>query len=384
MKLKRLPEDFLVEELIELPLDGGPFAVYRLQKQSLGTLEAMRAVEKAWNLAPHQLAYAGLKDKHAHTTQYFTVCNGPAASLKQPAVQVRHVGQASRALKSSDLRGNRFAIVLRDFSPEQVPQLETAIAAVQTTGVPNYFDDQRFGSLGPTREFIAHPWCLGNHERVIWLAVAEENSHDRPRDAQQKELIRKRWGEWTTLLPRLDRTWRRDIVAYLAEHPGDFRRATALLRKDLRSLYVAAFQSHLWNLTLKAELTARLGEKQRLTAAGAAGGLLFPRSGVELNLPPALPLLSARLKNPPPELAESIAAALAPFNMQLRELRIKYPDDTFFSKGDRSTLLRLKDFSHQFAADELHGGQQKLTLRFELGSGSYATMLVKWLGAATR
>ncbi len=182
----------------------------------------------------------------------------------------------------------------------------------------------------------------------------------------------------------MDRTWRREIIAYLAEHPGDFRRATALLRKDLRSLYVAAFQSHLWNLVLKAEAHRPARREAASHRRRRRGGpaLSAQRHRAQPARRPAP--LQARLKDPPPELAESIAAALAPFNIQLRELRIKYPDDTFFSKGDRSTLLRLKDFTHEFGPDELHSGQKKLTLRFELGSGSYATMLVKWLGTATR
>ena len=44
MKLKRLPEDFQVEELTALNTDGGPFALYRLTKRSIGTPEAVTAI----------------------------------------------------------------------------------------------------------------------------------------------------------------------------------------------------------------------------------------------------------------------------------------------------------------------------------------------------
>ena len=32
-----------------------------------------------------------------------------------------------------------------------------------------YFDDQRFGSVGESGEFIGRAWCLGNYERALWL-----------------------------------------------------------------------------------------------------------------------------------------------------------------------------------------------------------------------
>ena len=50
MKLKCLPEDFQVTELTERQPHGrGPFALYRLTKQSLGTPEAIDAALHRWN-----------------------------------------------------------------------------------------------------------------------------------------------------------------------------------------------------------------------------------------------------------------------------------------------------------------------------------------------
>ena len=66
MKLKRQPEDFQVEEL---PLvaggDRGRFALYRLTKRGMGTLEAIEAICRRWNLAGRRVSYGGLKDRHA-------------------------------------------------------------------------------------------------------------------------------------------------------------------------------------------------------------------------------------------------------------------------------------------------------------------------------
>jgi tRNA pseudouridine13 synthase len=72
-----------------------------------------------------------------------------------------------------------------------------------------------------------------------------------------------------------------------------------------------------------------------------------------------------------------VTQALAPLGWQLRELRVKYPRDSFFSKGERAALVWPAKLQHQLAGDELYPGREKLTLAFELPRGSYATLVCK-------
>src|SRR6185436_18845814 len=96
MKLRRLPEDFAVEELADFPADGGPFALYRLSKRSLGTMEAVQAVAQRWKLPPRRISYGGLKDRHAVTGQIVTIENGPRRGLEQTGFALSYLGQAAR------------------------------------------------------------------------------------------------------------------------------------------------------------------------------------------------------------------------------------------------------------------------------------------------
>src|SRR5687767_11858678 len=96
MKLRCLPDDFQVEEQIAPLPAGGPFAMYRLTKSSLGTPEAVDAVLRKWNLARSQAAYAGLKDRHALTTQFITIQGGPRRGLRQTNLELAYVGQVGR------------------------------------------------------------------------------------------------------------------------------------------------------------------------------------------------------------------------------------------------------------------------------------------------
>src|SRR4051812_45860714 len=106
MKLKRLPEDFQVAEEISLRPDGGPFALYRLTKQSLSTLEAIDAIARRWKLPRQKIAFAGLKDKHALTSQYMTILAGPRRGWSESNLSVEYIGQVTRAIHASAILSN--------------------------------------------------------------------------------------------------------------------------------------------------------------------------------------------------------------------------------------------------------------------------------------
>jgi tRNA pseudouridine13 synthase len=262
MKLKCLPDDFQVEEQIAPLPQRGPFALYTLTKTSLGTPEAIDAILHQWNLSRGQVAYAGLKDRHALTRQFVTIKSGPRRGLRQTNLELKYVGQVARPLHAKNIASNRFAIVLRDLAEGDVTRITQSLDLIAKGGLPNYFHSQRFGSVGKSGEFIAKPWCLGDYERALWLALAEENVHDRPEDRQQKRILRELWGKWPECKAALARSHRRSIVTYLADKPGDYKRALALIRQDLRSIYLAAYQSDLWNRWLAALLRSACRAEQ--------------------------------------------------------------------------------------------------------------------------
>lgn len=381
MKLKCVPEDFQVDELVSLKPGGGRFAFYELTKTSLGTPEAVDAVVERWNLSRRQVGFAGLKDRHALTRQFVTIEGGPRQDLRQTKFELAYRGQVGRPIQARDIEANRFAIVLRDLSAAELASTQQAVADVAASGVANYFDEQRFGSLAESGEFIGKPWCLGNYERALWLALAEPNVHDRPAEREQKKILRDNWGRWLDCKNRLERSHRRSIVTFLADKPEDFKRALALARQDLRSIWLAAFQSDLWNRML-AGLLRRICRPEQLIdyEIGPRRVAFFRKLDADQQAQLDsfwLPLPSARTRwteGLARELAEQV---LTEEGMEPRELRVKYPRDSFFSKGDRRAVFRPSDVGSDVADDELYPGKQKLTLRFLLPRGSYATIVVK-------
>jgi tRNA pseudouridine13 synthase len=383
MKLRRFPDDFQVEELSGLAAEGGSFALYRLEKRSLGTLEAVSAIARRWSLPRGAIAFGGLKDKHAHTRQHLSIERGPRSNLRQQNFSLTYLGQAARAFHSSDISGNRFHIAIRNLPREAAEHALAAVAAVAADGAPNYFDDQRFGSLGESGRFVAQEWVRGAYEQALWLAVADANEHDSPDERDAKQRLRDNWSDGPIRSAMLRQLGRGELADHLDRRPDDFRSAISRLPIDDRGLYLAAFQSWIWNRMLAELLAREIPERQRQSMLQKPGAVLTytrltepqRRSLAET----ALPLPSARAKPECEPFGDLVASALAPMGLSLRELRVKYPRDSFFSKGVRSALVFPIGLTREAGDDEHHPGRRQVTLRFDLPRGAYATMIVKQL-----
>jgi len=395
VKLKRLPEDFLVDELSQVTPASGEFALYRLTKQSIGTPEVINSVVDRWKIPRRRISYGGLKDKHALTTQFVTVHHGPRKPLAQKLFELEYLGQVSRAFTASDIDGNRFTITLRDMTVEEVERAETAAEDVRRDGLPNYFDDQRFGSLGSSGEWIAKPWCLGDWERTLWLALADPHRDDRSDDKKQKAILRDHWGRWVECKQALDRSHRRSIVTFLADKEAagkliDFRGAFCNLNIDLRGLYLSAFQSALWNRMLTRRLKENAAPESVIPFELKSGPACFVSAFSSSSdseaapLEDELPLPSARGKLEEGPTLDLLNAVVAEEGLEKRQLRVKYPRDSFFSKSCRKTVIAIPELDFESADDELYPKRQKVKLAFDLPRGSYATILVKRLTTSDR
>ena len=173
-------------------------------------------------------------------------------------------------------------------------------------------------------------------------------------------------------------------MTYLVDHPTDFRGAFARIRRELRSLYFSAFQSHLWNLTLARVIEHLTRPEQRIAIDFKVAslpihhGLDTVQAATSIGL--RVPLPASRTTLAPTGLERTAALEVVAENgLAWEDLRVKHLKDVFFSKGDRPALFFASGFVHQISPDELHVGRKKLRLKFELPKGAYATMVVKRL-----
>ena len=375
MKIKQKPEDFVVVELDRYePSKTGPFALYRLVKWDSGTIEAVRSLAKNWNLSQAQISFGGLKDRHARTEQVISVRGGPERNFEGSAFRVEFLGRSRDPITRSSFHGNRFEITVRDLA--EIPDL----GPVKRFGVPNYFDDQRFGSLrGTEGEFIGRALVRGENEKALKLVLASPSGEDRKRERELKTLMRDRWGDWAALARELPMSTERNVASYLASHPGAFGFAFERLDQNLRILYVSAYQSWLWNRTL-AGIVRKLPDTYEVEYA--AGKHVFYRTiapaAHDRLAELAIPLITPSEKFEG-EAAEITAALLSEEKVEQRQFRLKKLAKTFFGKGRRDALMAPAGLTSSSGDDELNRGRRKVTLSFELPKGSYATILLKRL-----
>lgn len=390
MKLKQQPEDFRVEELTDArPEPRGEFAFYRMDKTGWTTPDAINAIRRRWDIDGRRVSYGGLKDRHAVTSQHLTIFRGPERDITVDKVKLAYLGRRAEPFTAMDIRANRFILVLRSLSAHDVDRAEHAMREVQRVGLPNYFDDQRFGSVGEEGEFVAKEMVFGRFDRALWLALAAPYEHDRSEAKREKQLLREKWGDWPALKAALPKGHARSLVDYLVAHPTDQKGAVARLRPELQGLYLSAYQSELWNRVLAAWLERKIGMENLCGVAMKRGRVPAPiripddLHGEWENL--TLPLPSARLK-PDPEApwAKLVDDVLAAEGLTLAEMRIKGMQKPFFSRGERPGCVRPENLGSLGEHDEKHRTRRKLTLRFDLPRGSYATMLVKRVTAASQ
>lgn len=152
-RLRTEPEDFVVEEQLGFePAGAGQHVLLRVRKRGANTHWIAGELARASGCAPRDVGYAGLKDRRAVATQWFTVPQSRLApedwvGIAGSEYQVLEAHRHSRKLPRGALAGNRFVIRVRGTAIDDAA-LASRLAAIEARGVPNYFGPQRFGRRG--------------------------------------------------------------------------------------------------------------------------------------------------------------------------------------------------------------------------------------------
>jgi len=205
-RLKAHPEDFIVEEITGLaPCGVGEHLWLWVEKRGVNTAQVAQALARASGVHPRDVSFAGLKDKHAVTRQWFSLYApgrdlpiGPGPGPLDDC-RILIARRHERKLRTGALKGNRFLLTLRDCDadPEAVAR---RLYRISQCGVPNYFGSQRFGRGG------------GNlAQATVWFEGGRP-----PRDRKLRGLLlssvrselfnrvlaqRVRGGSWHRILP---------------------------------------------------------------------------------------------------------------------------------------------------------------------------------------
>jgi len=201
------PEDFVVDELLGFePAGDGPHVMLQVRKCGANTEWVARELARHAKCRPFDVGFAGLKDRHAVTTQHFTVPRGRDTveswlDVAGDGYEVLAATGHTRKLPRGALAGNRFELRIRNVrtaagAPVAAAVLAARLDAIKMTGVPNYFGPQRFGRDANNLRSVAagdlprdrstRGYVLSTARSLIFNAVLGERVRD---------------GSWNQLLP---------------------------------------------------------------------------------------------------------------------------------------------------------------------------------------
>lgn len=208
-RIRCAPEDFIViEELGWQPDGSGEHVFLYVRKSGQNTDWVARRLAEVCEVRADAVSYAGLKDRHAVTEQWFSV-QMPGREAPMPCgftgsrgidgVEVLAVTRNSRKLRRGALAGNRFRIVVRELDGPPAAVLDR-LPAIAARGVPNWFGEQRFGRDGGNLE-RARRLLAGTlrerdrHKRGLYLSAARSHLFNRYLAARISD------GSWDQALP---------------------------------------------------------------------------------------------------------------------------------------------------------------------------------------
>ncbi|MBN1401208.1 MAG: tRNA pseudouridine(13) synthase TruD [Anaerolineae bacterium] len=391
MRIKAIPSDFTVEESLDLPLmPSGPWAVYRLRKEGLTTLELQTQIAHRLGLSRSQVVFPALKDRTAVATQHLCLPAGHAAHLSGPHFSAERIGYLTEPLQPKALAGNAFHIVVRDLADGEAHSLTQALQALGAEGLPNYFDVQRMGSFAPGWGFIGRAILDRDAEAALRAYLARPFLADPEKVRRFKRQAAQLWPDWPAIMAVAPRPSNfRSVLTYLIDHPEGYRKALNLIPPRLLALYLAAYQSHLWNLIASAYLESLGGDGvtdgPRIAIAGAdlSVGQAQLRSRLAEMASQGLVLPNHRAVFP--DWAKSAAeAVLAREELALNDLKARILKRAYLPKSKRPLwLLPERLVVEAPFSDELNPGREALRVRFALPRGSYATLLFRVAAART-
>lgn len=200
--IRTQPEDFEVVEELGWDFTGdGEHDYLWIEKTGANTEWVARQIARHAGVAAKDLGFAGLKDRHAVTRQWFSVPRWHEPdwnALDIEGVRLLDVQRHNRKLRRGAHRANRFRIVLRSDGLADLNEIEARIELMRRQGVPNYFGEQRFG-WGGGNLVMADDWAAGKrlprHKRSIAISTVRsycfnESLHERVEA-----------GTWNRLLP---------------------------------------------------------------------------------------------------------------------------------------------------------------------------------------
>jgi tRNA pseudouridine13 synthase len=383
--IKRRPEDFFVQEIpLYEPSGEGEHVYCEIEKIGMSTFDALDRVAAALRVDPRDIGYAGLKDADAITRQIFSILGTDEATvmnLQIPGMSVKWAARHGNKMRLGHLRGNRFAVKIREVNPTDVVKLTPLVEQLQERGMPNYFGEQRFGRRG-NNHLLGAALLRGDDAGVVKLLLGTPvQGRDDPRQRAAREAFdRGDFAGSMKLWPRSSGSERRLLARFIKTHKP--AQAVRLVDQRIRRLWISALQSEMFN----AVVARRIGSLDKLMLGDLAekheNGAVFRVTDAAAEQPrcdafeisPTGPLVGYRMTLPESEPLRIEQEVFGERGIRPTDFRVA---GRLKVKGARRSL-RVRPTDVELAAGVDDNGPH-VTAAFTLPAGSFATVFLREL-----
>ncbi|MBI2129771.1 tRNA pseudouridine(13) synthase TruD [Candidatus Woesearchaeota archaeon] len=335
-RIKQIPEDFIVKEIGGIRgSDKGEYGVFLLKKINCSTPEAIDIISNALTIKNKGIGYAGNKDKKAITEQHISIMVFNDAflnkikNLRIKNIELTFIGYSDQPVSLGDLEGNSFEIAVRNLDKKDLSIFlkNTKMMKSNKLKIPNYYGEQRFSK----NNIEAGKLILKNKVKEAIDLIVEN-------DAFLKEKIN----------------------GFLESNKNNYNAALKIIPKRVLRLYIHSYQSFLWNNAVSEFLKMYKNKKS----------LKIPLIGFGLDLD--------TVKNS--KLKKIIEKNLEKEKITPRDFVLKSLPELSSEGGLRDLFMKMKGFKIiKKEKDDLNKNKEKITVKFRLPKGSYATVAVDFL-----
>lgn len=385
MKLKQLPTDFIVEEItnIRFTQEKDDQTIFLLEKKEIDSYNAIHSIAKKLHIPLSEIGYAGLKDKHALTRQYISIpTHFKVQNTEIGALNIQLVGYYKKKIRIGDLKGNKFTIIVHDVKNSELDDVFEIAETISRSGVPNYFDSQRFGSV-VKKEFIAKYIIKKDYEKAVKLYLTTYFESEPRRIRDEKSKILARWDDLRNVAVG-DKVFAIIIKEYLKTN--SWLAAYKKMPASLRKMFVNAYQGYIWNECIKEVLKTCVDEKKLYPIDYAAGSLIFYETLSEKEIQQISPTFRTVSDTAIfSDLEEQVIDfVLLRQGIRLADLNIESETGSFFKSHARPIIVTPENFFiSNPVKDESNtikrSSKFEIEVSFSLPKGSYATIVTKHL-----
>ena len=254
-RLKLSAEEFRVRELSSYPMPdpSGAYVVLRVESRDWEQHELANAIAHRLGRPPHSLQWAGTKDRRAVSERLFSYRGDPpSGDLGLRDVVVLESYRARDGLVLGHHYGNAFDLSVGELDRAPAAAVASMLAIStelkEAGGFPNFFGLQRFGEVRPITHEVGRWVVRGDLARAIDVYLADMPAGG---TAGSGDTARRSYSEHHDPKRALvefppEYRFERALLGRLARGDGP-ERAFRAFSRDLRTLFVHAFQSLIFN-----------------------------------------------------------------------------------------------------------------------------------------